>query len=337
VNPSAASGRAALTILVPVTERAHARVEVLPALRALAASSGPGAEILVLFDGHLRAEWAAFGGAAAGMADVRAIRLYQSMGEAVVLAVGAREARADLLVVLPPFAHVEPEGALLLVDAVRTGGLDYAHGARTSPAGGPLHGFWNRLFNRMVSRAIRDEIPELGCRAHAMRQEVARALPLFGDMHRFLPVLAREQGFRCAEVAVPTSPAARRVSFDPPAAFLARLFDYFTVLFLVQSARSPLRFFGLLGALPLAAGSAISAALAWDRLVRGNAIASRPLLLLGLLLVTAGILAISVGFLGELMIYLHHRGARRYRLEEVEEAAGPQAFRSEESEPARFR
>jgi hypothetical protein len=293
------------SVVIPVSDRAGDPASRLNELDRALAALGGSTEVVLVFDGHRGREAAALRERVAGRPGIRIVELHQRMGESAVLAAGLREARGEILFRVPSYAQVDLEVLAALAREVESG-VDCALADRLDADGRPAGG-QRRLLNRLLSRVARAEIRDVGCLVSAFTAEVARALPPQGDLHRYLPVLVAVEGFSTRHVPAQSvsDPGARERR--SPRSYAARLMDFLAVLFLARSLGSPLRFFGLLGLAPLVAGTALTVWLVWERLFQGRALAERPLLLLGLLLVTAGVQAMALGFLGELMVYLHYR------------------------------
>jgi hypothetical protein len=136
-------------------------------------------------------------------------------------------------------------------------------------------------------------------------------------MHRFIPVLALNRGFTVVETPVPQRSEDRRTRFHGTGAYLGRLLDILTIFFLMKFTRTPLRFFGLLGVGLFAAGFVIDLLVAAQKLLFQTEISDRPLLLLGVLLMVLGMQTLSLGLLGEIIIFTHARNIREYQVAEV--------------------
>jgi hypothetical protein len=148
-----------------------------------------------------------------------------------------------------------------------------------------------------------------------MRRSVAEALPLYGDLHRFIPALALREGFRVDEVAVPQHPGDARMRVYQPGVYLRRLLDIAAFFFLAKFTEKPLRFFGLVGSVFLAAGAGLSVLLFIQR-VEGQGIANRPALLLAVLFLALGVQLMGLGLVGEIIVHLRAPHRRAYRVRE---------------------
>lgn len=246
---------------------------------------------------------------------VAVIGLTKRFGEATALMAGFERARGDIIVTLPAYFQIEGYEIGKLVAALER--ADLAIACRTPRAGTAFEAWRRNAFHALIAAVTRLRFNDLGCGARAMQRRVLEEISLYGDQHRFLPVLADRQGFRVAEVGVRQS---RRDRFDgsyQPREYVRRVLDIFTVFFLVRFTKKPLRFFGMLGVATFAAGALLVGWLVFDRLVFDHALADRPALLLSSLLVVLGLQLFAIGLLGELIIFTHARDIKDYQVAEV--------------------
>jgi hypothetical protein len=134
-------------------------------------------------------------------------------------------------------------------------------------------------------------------------------------LHRFIPALALREGYRVEEVPLAQHPRDARMRVYSPGVYFRRLLDIAAFFFLAKFTEKPLRFFGLVGSMFLAAGSVISIMLFIQR-VEGQGIANRPILLLAVLLVALGVQLIGLGLVGEIIVHLRAPHRRAYRVRE---------------------
>lgn len=160
--------------------------------------------------------------------------------------------------------------------------------------------------NRIISWTTGVRLHDYGCSLKAMRGEVARGLRLYGEMHRFIPAVASWSGVSLAELPVNHRPRTRGRSKYGIGRTLRVLLDLFTVKFLASYGTRPAHLFGLLGLGCGAVGIVLLAYLAAIKVLLGEAIGGRPLLLLGALLFLTGVILVSFGLLGELLVRTWH-------------------------------
>lgn len=308
-----------LTVLIPVCGR---RVDVGALWAEYEAGLRPLGltyECIVILDG-LRPDVAPELERLASETDnVTLLELTRSFGESTALMAGFERARGQIILTLPAYHQIEPADLPKLVRALD--GCDLAVAHRTPRAGSPLERLRRAVFHGVIARVTGLSFRDLGCNARAVRRRVLEEIVLYGDQHRFLPVLADRQGFRVAEIAVRQSPRDRRPGRYPLREYARRALDIFTVFFLVRFTKKPLRFFGMLGTLVFATGLAVTAWLVAERLLFDSALADRPALLLSSLLVVLGLQLFAIGLLGELIIFTHARELKDYQIDKVIEFA----------------
>jgi hypothetical protein len=235
----------------------------------------------------------------------------QTISEATLLRVGVSAARGDRIITLPAFHRIEAPGLLHLLDRLDEG-ADFVVARRW-----PRRDAWvNRaqawVFHWITKTLRGDQLNDVSSGVHATRRDVINDLPLYGDLFRFLPILALGAGFNVAEVDTPQHPADRRARLYRPGVYVRRLLDVMGLFFLVRFTEKPLRFFGLVGSAGLVAGSAVLLLLLVERMF-GKGVGDRPLMIIGVLLIVLGVQAVGLGLVGEIIVHLHIRRTRRYR------------------------
>jgi hypothetical protein len=156
------------------------------------------------------------------------------------------------------------------------------------------------------------------------RAEVVKPLRLYGEMHRFLPAIASEIGVSIAEMVVNHRPRRAGASNYGLSRTIRVLLDLVTVKFLLNYSTKPLQIFGLIGLILGGLGSGILGWLGWVRLIERQAIADRPLLLLGMLLIFIGVQLVTFGLLAELLTRTYYESQNKpvYVIREVRQTPG---------------
>lgn len=314
VGSVSSGGALDVSVIVPVAERPE---ELVPLYREYA---GP------LRDSELTFEFLftvpKWGRALAEpldelVADGEPIRILEvggSVTEASLLRAAGSVARGEVFVTLPAYYRVEPQALPTMVERVHEG-VDLVL-ARRWPRRDPwVNRLQTRLFHRLLGwlSGISEGFHDVGSGVRAMRAGLLDDVPLYGDFTRFLPVLAAQQGFDVEEVTAAQHPRDAGARVYGPGVYLRRILDVLGVLFLVRFTYKPLRFFGLIGSAFSLAGAVILLILFVQRLT-GQALADRPMLLLGILAVTFGVQAVALGLVGEMIVHLHAPQNRSYRL-----------------------
>lgn len=311
-----------ISVLVPIVERHDDLRDLHRALVPEIEKLGRSHEFLYLVSGEFGA---AFEQAVelhhADPKRVRVLRFARPVSEAAALATGFERARGELAVTLPSYFDADLAGLEALVAAVDEG-ADLAFAGRTDRRDGLLKRVQSRGFNRLASWATGTHFSDVASGTRAIRREIMGEVPLYGDFHRFLPVLADRHGFAVREVPVAQDTRSRAPRVYRPRTYLWRGLDILSMFFLSHFTRRPLRLFGAVGSLFGALGALILAVVGIQR-IAGEALAGRPILILGTLLVGLGVQAFTIGLLGELLLFFHARDVRDYRIAEIYEAEVP--------------
>jgi glycosyltransferase involved in cell wall biosynthesis len=243
------------------------------------------------------------------------IGLTRPFGEATALMAGFKQSTGQTIVTLPAYLQVDPAELGKLLDALQHCSVAVAR--RWPRAGGPLERLRRGLFHGLLGWITRVRFRDLGCGVRAFERRVLEQIQLYGDQHRFLPVIADRQGFVVSEVDLRQAPEDHFKGFYGPREYVRGFLDIFTVFFLVRFTKKPLRFFGMIGVTLFALGSLIVLWLVAERLFLSQPLADRPALLLSTLLVVLGVQVFALGLLGELIIFTHARQIRDYQIDRV--------------------
>ena len=167
------------------------------------------------------------------------------------------------------------------------------------------------IANRIISRTTGVILHDYGCTLKAYEAEVLKNVRLYGELHRFIPALASEVGVRVAEVPVTDRPRRHGARTSRISRTFRVILDLLTVNFLLSYARRPLQVFGGIGMVLGGIGVLIGIYLSYIRLVLGQDIGERPLLLLAVLLVILGVQMISIGLVAEMITRTYHESQRK--------------------------
>jgi glycosyltransferase involved in cell wall biosynthesis len=304
-----------LSVIMPVGNRHASDIAALYAeYKAGLAVLDTPYEFIVVLDGPRPDVAASLQRLLARGENLIVISLTKRFGEATALMAGFQRASGRVIVTAPAYHQIQGTQIGKLVRALDKS--DLAIGRRSPRVGSRFEVLRRNAFHRLIAGGGQ-RFNDLGCGARAMKRRVLEEISLYGDQHRFLPVLASRQGFRIVEIDVAQSPLDRYKAGYPVREYAHRVLDIFTVFFLVRFTKKPLRFFGMVGATTFVIGALLVAYLAVDRLVFLHPLADRPALLLSSLLVVLGMQLFALGLLGELIIFTHARDIKDYQIDEV--------------------
>jgi glycosyltransferase involved in cell wall biosynthesis len=309
-----------LSVLIPVGRRAADLEALFAEYRAGLEQLGRPYEVVFILDGARTDSLVAVEHLQQQYSNVVLIRLTKGFGEATALMVGLEQASGVIVLTLPAYHQIEGSEIPKLVAALGHADLVIAH--RTPRAGAWFERVRRDAFHGMVRFMTRLRFRDLGCSARAMKRRVLEEISIYGDQHRFLPILADQHGFRVAEIDVRQSPKDRFAGRYTPREYTQRLLDVLTVFFLVRFTKKPLRFFGMIGAIMFGLGALVLLDLVVERQFFAHPLADRPALLLASLLAVLGLQLFAIGLLGELIIFTHARDIKDYQIESITRLAG---------------
>lgn len=237
--------------------------------------------------------------------NVRIISLRRNFGKATALNAGLRHVKGDIIFTIDADLQDDPKEFPRFIEKLEKG-YDLVVGWKMNRMDPAKKRLPSKLFNTVTSGFSGVNLHDHDCGFKAFRREVADSLDLYGELHRYIPVLAHRQGFRITEIPVEHHKREYGYSKYGIERYLRGLFDFMTTVFLIRYSDRPMYFFGKIGLLCLTVGFAICSYLTviW---FMGNPIGSRPLLVLGVLLILLGIQFISTGFIGNLLVDITHR------------------------------
>ena len=247
---------------------------------------------------------------------LRIIKLARSFGESAALTAGIEKTNGNIVLTLPAYYQIQAGEIAKLIKGLESS--DMTAGARWPRANASkFEDLRRKLFHWLVGSMIGHAFNDLGCGARALKRIVVDEVPIYGDQHRFLPLLAIRRGFRVIEVQVAQSERDRYKGGYSLRVYMRRLLDILTVFFLVRFTKKPLRFFGMIGSATFALGAIFLLYVVVERLFFDVALADRPALLLSSLLVVLGLQIFALGLLGELIIFTHAQEIKEYTIEEI--------------------
>lgn len=281
-SAKAEKGLVAVSVVVPVTERCDALDEIYRVHAAILRSLVSSFEfIFVLDEGFEEAAQPLHDMISKGE-PIRIIPLQRHFGEATVLMVGFQQAQADVIITLPAYFQTLPEGLHTVMSALDEGNDLVV--TRRYPRRDPwINRLQNRVFHFVIRFLTGVQFHDMSCSLRGIRKQVVPEVNLYGDLHRFLPLLAHQRGFQVVEREVAQHPADCHSRTHWPGVYLRRILDIITVVFLFKFTKKPLRFFGLIGAGLFSGGLIISMILAIQKLLGLTGLTDRPLLILGVL------------------------------------------------------
>ena len=304
-----------MTVLVPVKDEEATIQELATRVSAVLDGLGRSFEIIFVDDGSGDGTVQRIREAHAADRRVKLVRLRRNFGKAAALSAGFDQARGQIIITMDGDLQDDPEEIPRFLETMEEKDLDLVSGwkhQRRDPASKRLPSL---LFNWATRRIAGVDLHDFNCGFKAYRREVLEQISVYGELHRYIPVLASRRGFSVGEIPVNHHPRRHGVSKYGWDRLYKGLLDLITVLFITRYTRRPLHLFGAFGLIFLTLGVGINLYLA-IRWLDGEYLSNRPLLLLGILLMLLGFQTLTTGLLGEMITFKNFRRPDSYSVKE---------------------
>jgi glycosyltransferase involved in cell wall biosynthesis len=245
---------------------------------------------------------------------VRAIRFRRNFGKSAALSAGFKEAQGDLVVTMDADLQDDPKEIPSLI-AMLADSYDLVSGWKKKRHDSLVFTLPSRIANAVTSALTGLRVHDLNCGLKVYRREVVKELRIYGDLYRYIPILAHEAGFRVGEKAVQHHARKYGHSKYTVGKFYRGFLDLLTILFTAKYIRRPLHLFGVWGLASFFIGSVIDGWLIFERIIGETSLSNRPLFLVGFFFIIIGVQFISLGLLGE-MISRSERNEETYSIRE---------------------
>jgi dolichol-phosphate mannosyltransferase len=297
-----------ISVVIPVHNEGRSVALLYDELAAAFADDGRPWEAVFVDDGSTDDTFGALTRIHDANDNVRVVRLRRNFGKAAALDAGFGEAAGDIVVTIDGDLQDDPSEIPRLL-AKLDEGYDLVTGWKTHRNDPLARRVLSRVFNTVTGWLSGLRLHDMNCGLKAFRVDVARELDLYGELHRFVPVLAHDLGFRVTELGVNHRPREHGRSRYGMERYARGFLDLLTVTFMSRYRHRPLHLFGGLGLVLGTIGTGILVYLTIEK-IGGEPIGRRPLLLLGVLLVVVGIQFFSLGLLSELVTSQHRERLR---------------------------
>jgi glycosyltransferase involved in cell wall biosynthesis len=296
-----------ISVVVPVHDEERTVALLFDELQSALDPVGQPWEAVFVDDGSTDGSFAALTRLHDAQENIRVVRLRRNFGKAAALAAGFANAQGDIVVTIDADLQDDPAEIPRLLAKLEEG-FDLVSGWKAHRRDPITRRALSRIFNWVTGRVSGLRLHDLNCGLKAYRAEVVQGLRLYGELHRFIPVLAHYRGHRIAELPVNHRPREHGRSRYGVERYLRGFLDLLTVSFIGRYRYRPLHLFGGLG---LGLGALGFAVLVYLTVLKigGEAIGRRPLLILGVLLVVVGLQFFSLGLISELITSQHEERA----------------------------
>jgi len=307
-----------ISVVVPLLNEERSLETLYAEIVAALEQEGHDFEVVFVDDGSTDESLSTLGRLHEEQSNVVVVHLRRNFGKAAALQAGFLEARGDIVVTIDADLQDDPAEIPKLLAKLEEG-FDLVSGWKTRRNDPFPRRLFSRIFNWVTGVISGVHLHDVNCGLKAYRAEVLKGMRIYGELHRFIPVLAAYRGYRVAEIPVNHRPRQHGRSRYGPERYLRGFFDLLSVTFMGRYQHRPLHLFGgvglLLGAIGFIILTYLSVMWFW-----GHGIGGRPLFTLGVLLMVVGIQFVSLGLLSELITSQHEeRISERERTERMVE------------------
>ena len=266
-------------------------------------------EIIFIDDGSSDNSFGVMQQMAAKDEKVKVIKFRRNFGKAAALQLGFTIASGEIVFTLDGDLQDNPIEIPHFIEKLNEG-YDLVSGWKRKRHDPLYKTLPSKLFNFVTAKTFRLKLKDYNCGFKAYRHPLEKELTLYGEMHRYIPVLAHSLGYKVGEIAVTHRPRKYGKSKYGKERYLRGFFDLLTVKMITQYSKSPLYLFGRIGVASTLIGIIIGIYLAVLKLFYGQPLSNRPLLLLGILLIIGGLQFISLGLISELIVNRFRQGKK---------------------------
>ncbi len=319
IAPLTHQKRPDLSIVVPIYNEVESLNRLVDAIAAQAGSTQLAYEIVLVDDGSTDGSTDLLRTLASDRPGLRAVILRRNYGQTAAMAAGFHHAQGNIIVTMDGDLQNDPKDIPVLLNKLNEG-YDMVSGWRKNRQDAALTRLLpSRIANWLIGGVTGVRLHDYGCSLKAYRAELVADMNLYGELHRFLPALAFIEGGRITEIPVRHHPR----QFGNSKYGLGRTFrvtmDLLTIFFMKKFLTRPMHVFGMFGLGSATLGSVLCLYLTYVKIILGQNIGDRPLLILAVVLILAGIQLFGFGVLAELMMRTYHesQGRQIYRVREV--------------------
>lgn len=289
-----------LSIVIPILDEEENLVPLVEEIKSVLTNISY--EIIFIDDGSTDESLNILIGLKNSEENVRVIKHKRNFGKAIALKTGFSAAQGQITITMDGDLQDNPAEIPRFIEQIKNGN-DIVCGWRAKRRDNILKRWPSRIYNLLVRTMCGIKIHDMNCGFKAYDTDLAKSLNLYGDMHRYTPVLGKMNGAKISEIAINHRPRLHGKSKYGSKRLLRGFFDLITVSFLMAFLERPMHLFGKVGGVLSTAGFAICSYLVIIKYAFDEGIGERPLLSLGILLIIIGVQFFLLGLLGETITY----------------------------------
>jgi len=301
------------SIVVPLHNEQENVTDLYDRLKAVMEANGESFEIVLVDDGSSDATFGLLREIAAVDSRVTVVKLRRNFGQTAGLAAGFDHARGEYIIAMDGDLQHDPSDIPMFLEKI-VEGYDIVSGWRKQR----IDNLWlrripSRIANWMMAKLSGVDIHDFGTTFKAYRREILEQVPLYGELHRFIPALASWHGASIIEVPIRNVNRERGASHYGISRTFRVFFDLITIRFLLRYLSRPLHFFGTVGMISILTGFSVAGWLGCQKLFHDSHLLVQlgPLMIFAAVLFLAGLNMLAVGLLGEMQVRHYHEPTRR--------------------------
>ena len=297
-----------LSVVIPVYNEEESLPELAGWIEKVCLSSYISFEIIFVDDGSSDSSWKVISGLAGSKSFIKGVRFRRNYGKAAALHTGFAQASGEVVITMDSDLQDSPDEIPGLVKMIREDGFDLVSGWKKKRYDPFIKRTTSKLYNGTARWASGIKLHDFNCGLKAYRSEVVKSIEVYGEMHRYIPMLAKQAGFRKIGEKVVVHQARKygvtKYGLDR---FIKGYLDLLTISFITKYGKSPMHLFGSLGTLMFLIGFLTAGFLGGRKLwyvyhnLRAPLITESPWFYISLTVMVIGTLLFLTGFLGELI------------------------------------
>jgi len=247
---------------------------------------------------------------------IKGIQFRANFGKASALKAGFAEARGEIIFTMDADLQDDPKEIPNFISKINEG-YDLVSGWKQNRQDSFVKNTSSKFFNFITSLFSKIKLHDFNCGFKAYKKEVAKGLDLYGQLHRYIPVIARNQGYKIVEIPIHHRKRKFGKSKYGPVRFLNGFLDLLTVMMLTKYFKRPAHFFGGLGSIALFTGFSIGLYITYLRIFTGSIQSRLPLFIAGILLIVIGVQLISLGLIGEMFVKISGKEDESLKIKKI--------------------
>ncbi len=312
---TAKSNKRHISIVIPLYNEVESLPELYSQIKEVVTENRYEYEIIFVDDGSTDGSLEVLKKIRQNDKKVKIISFRRNYGKSAALAVGFEHANGDVIITMDADLQDDPHEIPNLLKKLDEG-FDLVSGWKKKRYDPISKTIPSKIFNFVVSTLTGIKIHDFNCGLKAYRRSVTKDIKVYGELHRYLPVLAHWAGYKIGEIVVQHHPRKYGKTKFGVSRFLKGFLDLLTVMFTTRYFKRPLHLFGTLGILIFALGFGITFYLSLLKIIENISLSNRPLFILGVMLTIVGVQFISIGLLGE-MITKAYQHLETYSIKEI--------------------